>query len=263
MACPFCYCPFVKGETNLRLWKKIVDKLIELGCSMITFGGGDPFFHKGFSELLEYTYLKGKKKLFIHIDSNGLALKEHHYPILRKTVSLLGLPIEGGSAAIHDAIRNFNGHYQIIHKILRDTKEFSLPIKINKVVVNKNIEDLENIMKAISGYSIKTWSLYEFWPIGPLATKNLLNYFIDTKEFLIKTSEIKKACSFTKVEIGSVKSRHHSCFMVSDRGETYTVKYDDRFKYVKLGSIFQESVSTKWNEHGKSNELQIRMSGRY
>ena len=64
-----------------------------------------------------------------------------------RTTSLLSLPIDGPNAKIHDKIRNWNGHFNIITKRISEIQGLNVQtaVKINTVVMKPNIEYINEI----------------------------------------------------------------------------------------------------------------------
>jgi MoaA/NifB/PqqE/SkfB family radical SAM enzyme len=119
MQCPYCYIPFGDQKSDLRVWKKIVDRVVEWHVEAITFGGGDPFMYGQFRDLLLYCF----GKLFIHVDTNGINLKDPDFELMQKGVALLGLPVDGSNAAVHGVMRDDLTHFKsVIHNIVRTNK---------------------------------------------------------------------------------------------------------------------------------------------
>src|SRR5262249_54830212 len=141
----------------------VVRRCYELGAKVITFGGGDPFKFAPIERIVELAHSLG---LEIQIDTNAISLTPRHYPLLTDYVSLLGLPLDGPAASIHDSIRSAPGHFEMIQRHLAALQDRSLSIKINTVVTALNSAEVPMIAPLLNEYpSVQRWSLYQFWPL--------------------------------------------------------------------------------------------------
>lgn len=260
MNCPFCYCHFDGRKTDFGTWKSIVDHAHDWGVESITFGGGDPFSYPGFPKLLRHTFEKFEKRIFIQVDTNGLSLNREHFPVIVDTVSLLGLPLEGSVPEINQGVRNHSRHFQVVLGLLEVLRGFDINVKINTLVCQKNIRDLDNIGTLIAKFPVKIWSLYEFWPLGERAFNNRDEYEIGHDLFLKKAESLRKKHKSIKVEIGSIDERKDAYFFVSQTGRAYAVRSDEPTQYVELGSIFDRCVLAKWNNHSDYDKNKMRFA---
>lgn len=164
MVCDFCYVPFDEnGIGDLKLWLKIINKCKEWNPRRITFEGGDPFKIRKFPCLLKKLSLED---LFLQVDTNCLGLREHHLSIIKSAVKLISVPLEGPKS-IHTKMRNNSYHFDLIINWINKFTKNKIGIKVNTVVTKLNINYLDELAKTLRKYSIKAWSLYQFWPIGP------------------------------------------------------------------------------------------------
>src|SRR5437660_4987884 len=125
MDCPYCYCPFQHKPVRLDVCLSIVDRCASLGIRVITFGGGDPFAFPDFKYLAEHAV---ESQMKVHVDTNGICLRERDYPWLEKNVHLLALPLDGPDRQVHGKMRGSDQHFDTVLKHLRGLA----PINIRK-----------------------------------------------------------------------------------------------------------------------------------
>ena len=80
--CKHCYCGN-KDKENLKIdsFKRVIDKLYDIGCLVISFTGGEIFSYKDFIPL----YLYGKEKGFlIDLVTNGSLINEEHIKLFKE-----------------------------------------------------------------------------------------------------------------------------------------------------------------------------------
>jgi MoaA/NifB/PqqE/SkfB family radical SAM enzyme len=245
--------PFDGKDSNLLMWQRIIEQCKEWNPRIITFGGGDPFFYKDFYLLLKSTM---DNRVFIQVDTNGLGLKISHLPIIKQTVQLLGLPIDG-TEEVHGRVRGHASHFNIVLNWLQRFSDEGVPIKINTVVTKLNIHDLDNIAQILIKFPIRTWSLYQFWPLGfGKYQQEQLN--VSKQEFLDATRLISDKYNFTKIEVSPISNRLLGYFFVAHTGRVYVMDKHNPEEYVELGSIFDKDILLKWQKHGDYDALNSR-----
>ncbi len=244
MSCRFCYLRFGEPPSALPEWQRIVDRIADLGIGSITFGGGDPFAYADFPELLLYAKEVAGFQ-FVQVDTNGLRVLPKHYPAIASACNLLGLPLDGSSREVHGTLRGNPRHHGKVLHLLRDLGERGQALKVNTVVCQENIGDLEQLAGIIKGFRVRLWSLYEFWGIGP-AQGRAAELSISAGALARAVRRIAPRAAPTAVEVGSVEGRKHAYFFVSNSGRAYTIKREDCSKYAEIGSVFDEDVLANW-----------------
>jgi len=262
MDCPFCYCPFDGTRSNLATWRRVVDRLNELGVKAITFGGGDPFIYDDFRELLTYVRNNLKGIGFVQVDTNGLRLREEDYELLSRTIDLLGLPLDGASELIHARMRARSGHFTSVLAGIRSARKAGVPVKINTVVSRMNQADIAGMIDLLRGEGIARWSLYEFWPLDQSRSATAEGHSIQHEEFLRTVEQVVSTCDFTIVEVGTIDSRAGAYFFVSDAGRAYALLGGGRTMYVELGSVFDADILVRWGPHALPRQVAARVLSR-
>lgn len=264
MSCSFCFSPFKgfdnKNPTSLASWKLIIDRLKAWNVKNITFSGGDPFASVDFPLLLSYTLGLFRREIFLQIDTNGIGINSNHYSALSE-VGLVGLPLDGGNSEVHSRVRK-DGHFETIMQLLPDFARHQIPLKINTLVCSKNIKDLTQIGLLLSSFPIKRWSLYEFWPLGPVGLTNQFEFAIPHSLYQSEVEKVQAEFPKLHVEMGSIESRSQAYFFVNDEGLAFTVNKLNCSEYIFLGSIFGDSIIELWAEHGNPSLVQKRFEYR-
>ncbi len=255
LPCQFCYIPFDNLSSSLPLWMRIIDRCKEWNPKIIVFGGGDPFIYNDFRALLKYTK---ESALFIHVDTNSLALRAQDLPIIKDHVDQIGLPLDGLQNS-HTKMRNNPKHFEVVIMWLEKLLNLGIRVKINTVVSKINCYDLENLGNLLAGYSISQWCLYQFWPLAK-GKDNQDMFALSDKEFFDATQPLKDNFSFTHIDIASVTKRLHSHFFVTHTGKVYSEDINDHKNYVPLGDIFDNDILGKWSKHGDVNHVKFRAS---
>lgn len=239
MMCPFCYIPFVDSCCgNIELWKKIIDKLAIYSPDIITFGGGEPFAHNGFIELLSYCQ---NFNFQVHVDTNGISIPTVLLPDLKKMVTLIGLPIDG-SLELHDHLRKYDGHYRLVCQKLNLLAKFQVPVRINTLFFPDDKKQIIDIAKRIQLYpNIRQWFIYEYWHFKGINPEHLTekktNIASDELDILRNVSGVQT------VHYSSVSERSPSYIFISSIGNIYSIA-ENSTEYLELGNILRPEADT-------------------
>lgn len=74
--------------------------------------------------------------------------------------------LDGPTAEIHDHFRGTEGSFQLTMNAIRYLHELKIPIQINTVVSNYNVDVLEEMAVLIEELECVLWSIFFLVPIG-------------------------------------------------------------------------------------------------
>jgi sulfatase maturation enzyme AslB (radical SAM superfamily) len=258
MTCNYCFNCFIsKNKVSENKINEIFQTLSSWPIEGITISGGDPFKY-GF---LKDSIKKYLKVPFIHVDTNGMSLTENDYPFLDEFISLVGFPLDGSNEQVHGLTRT-KEHYKKIICHLDDLRDHKVVIKVNTVLHDGNIDDIDNIAKLLSDYRVKLWSIYDFWRI-----QNTPSAKVDNIQFKTKNSEHiiismqKKFQNLINIEHNPVTDRSEGYFFVNNVGTCYGIKKGDEYSYVNFGDVKDSMAIKKWEQFGNNQQL-IRLRRR-
>jgi MoaA/NifB/PqqE/SkfB family radical SAM enzyme len=241
MKCEWCYVPFTADKPDVSICFEIVETLASLGYTALTLGGGDPFQYPFLQKLCCRAKALG---LLVHIDTHAIALKcnEPTAKFLKASVHLVGLPIDGPNAEIHDSMRSFKGHFDIVLRAARwlDTL---VPIKVNTLVSSQNVTSIEATAELIRSLGASRWSLYEFWPLGP-AGRAEASHALQPGEFLDLERRLVRAMTSSGVflETNAIDARRSTYPIVHNDGAVFVHAATPSSTLVRIGSIFDSTV---------------------
>lgn len=244
LACPWCYVPFVGGSVDEDACSRVVTRLRTLGFSAITFGGGDPFAVPFLPSLISLARGLG---FFVHVDTNaiGLSTTEASYSLVGGFIDLLGLPLDGPNAEVHDRIRRSKGHFQTVERVLRFLAPFRSKTKINTFVSAQNVACLPELGALVAEFGVSRWSVYEYWPLAGGRTAAAQHELGDA-DFLASATAACARVSPTEtvVEIVPAGARRLTYPLVDHRGILY-VHSNTQGEFDELGSIFDDSNAAR------------------
>lgn len=237
--CKFCYIDFHNQKVNDKVLE-ILKKAVEMNFKVITFGGGDPFSKKSFAPACRYAKASG---LFVQVDTNAKAIREHDYELIGRNIDLLGISID----AIGEDYNDFRGAKNLFDKVDNVIKTLNklshTPIKVNTVVTKANKDKLPNIRDYILGCpNVVRWSLYQFFPLSSAeSTKNL--YEISDEDFEVAVSNLQPIKTNIQLEAFKYRDRVNGYLFCDEEGGLYTNSI--KGEYVKLFSIFDPASKGK------------------
>ena len=149
--CTFCYanapnrgdeCP----EMTTAEVKRIIDRIAdEAHCPTLSFTGGEPTLRADLPELVQYGSAKG---LRVNLISNGIRVGDMDYAraLAEAGLDSAQISIEGGSAAVHDAITQHPGSWEAATQGVRNLRALGVHTHTNTTLCGGNREHLHELV---------------------------------------------------------------------------------------------------------------------
>ncbi|MBN1601964.1 MAG: radical SAM protein [Chitinispirillaceae bacterium] len=140
--------PTAKIKELFSIWKR-------WGVQTLTLGGGNPLLHSDIDEVLKCAKQKG---MSIGLISEGAELPEVTINNISKTVSWVRFSIDGPNPEIHDTLRNCNGLFTLVTKVIEALRHQNpmLTIGINCVIQKGNISNISKMVDLACRLKINT-----------------------------------------------------------------------------------------------------------
>ncbi len=251
MPCGFCYVPFTSQKTSLNDKLRFIDRLKDMGTTLVTFGGGDPLMDKDFTALVAHTVNRG---LTVQLDTNGLGLHKKHLPMLRDHIAFMSLPLEGNSKT-HGEMRGNTKHFNHVLTWLPRLLDEGVKVKINTVASRRNIAALPALAEILRPFALRQnnplarWSVYEFIPAEQGATNRDI-YELSAGEFAASIDRLKTAFPALPMEPGPRSKRKSAYFFMNDDGMAYIADQSpERDSFIFIGHIMDTDIVQKWSQH--------------
>ena len=235
--------PFAGDRPDPAVCERIVERSAEIGFEVFTFGGGDPTLYGFLPDLVASAKRCG---LFVHVDTNGIGLQctQTTVSLLTQGIDLLGLPLDGPRAEIHDRMRSTSSHFDLILDRLTWLEPFMHKVKINSFVSKCNVDAIPDMVPLIARVKPSRWSLYQYWPLSH-GKRAMPRHVISNEEFATVMGKIPVVIDRTHVEVNPLPIRRLTYPFVSHDGAIYIHDEMDESKYKTLGSIFDPAVITE------------------
>lgn len=211
--------------------------------------GGDPFQYRFLPNVLDLArYLS----LFVHVDTHAKGLREtpENLSLIRNSVDLIGLPIDGSSPEIHDLMRRSPGHFNLIGSRLQWLAPLRDRLKINTVVSAVNQHDLVRLARVIATLQPARWSIYQYWPLGP-AARVANKHRLPNIQFSKVAEQAQQALlgADTVVEVNAWDSRRDTYPIIHHDGEVFVHSTAPDNEFIPLGSLFETSTMDLIRSH--------------
>jgi len=210
--------------------------------SVITLGGGDPFQHRFLPDLVRLAKESG---LIVHIDTNGIALREtsENYRLIESGVDLLGLPLDGSDEMLHGTMRSSPRHFRLVMEKLKWLDGLRAKIKLNTIVTAVNASRLGDLADLVGALQPARWSIYQYWPLS-MGAAVWEKHALGDATFRAATGPLAtfERLSSIHVEVNSQACRRLTYPFVSHTGELYVHSAVSPRDYEPLGSIFDDAV---------------------
>jgi MoaA/NifB/PqqE/SkfB family radical SAM enzyme len=259
MKCEWCYVPFASQPAKKHTVCAIVHRIADLEFTALTLGGGDPFQYSFLPDVLS---IAKKRKLFVHVDTHGRSMREtdsvRH--CIEECVDLIGLPLDGSTAAVHDAMRSSPGHFDLVCRRIDWLGSAKDRLKINTIVSAKNIDDVSSLADLVTSIEPRRWSIYQFWPLGPAKLVSNIHNLTDVKfgsSMRGLNTRTERMTGIT-VEQNSAESRRDTYPIVHHDGAVSVHLPFPENEFVSLGSIFDADILSKILERCRSERSAAR-----
>ena len=249
MACRFCYVPFDGEEGSEVEAFAVVDELLARDVKSITFAGGDPLMYPYLQTLISRVK-DANPEVFVQLDTNALRFSASRLAGLHGLVDLYGIPLDAVSSDGSFAMRTHRRHPMLVLPVIAALVQSGSDVKVNTVVSQLNRNELVAVGHAIDQRSVRRWSLYEFWAIGPTAIRNEKDYSLGHATYITIVEDIRRRFQNIVVEDGSIGSRTGSYLFVTQTGRVYTVDPHRRDRYLELGNMLRDAtILDRWDQH--------------
>jgi len=259
MNCPYCFRLTNDEKPIFKKTCELLEKCKDLNIKVVSFSGGEPLMYKKIYEIINYAATLGFE---IQIDTNSYLLNEDIIAKLKNSLSLIGVPLDGSKADVHDFMRNKPGNFELIVKKLKYLNRSNMPVKINTVVSKINAHDILNMINIIDHFKIKIWSLYQFWPLN-LSNKIEKLYSISKNEFLNICKSIKLSKLKCVIEVNPYENRFKTSIFSSPNGLIYIHDPKNFRKYINIGSIFEDDLQNIFKKNHINKTIRVEARKRY
>jgi MoaA/NifB/PqqE/SkfB family radical SAM enzyme len=201
--CEYCFRELLQEPRSLEDNKKIVDNLVQLGVTSITFAGGEPLMYPYLLDLIKYA---NGYDLKINLITNGSLLKVNSVNCLKilQYLNKITFSLDSTNNAINENLGRGINHFEHLKKIIPIVHEVlpDLNIEINSVVTKKYPNEtnylIDEIQNNLLYHGVKKLKVSRFDPIRGNAYLLRDEFDLSDERFeSIKTSTSRDDIAFT------------------------------------------------------------------
>lgn len=192
-------------ELDLASWINVIEQARELGSSVISFGGGEPFLRQDFPDMLEAAAGAG---FSIHLNTNGTMLNPDRIRILdRVKVSLVTVSLDTDEPELYKALRGIDAFEDVTGGIRR-LKEMSpdIHVVVECTITRSNVGKLGHLVEFVRNLGADQ---IKFTPV----ITNLQHQDLDVNAIEDIILQAKDIASVTKAVRGLVKLTRRDSFV--------------------------------------------------
>lgn len=153
LQCPFCLSGArldAKANLPLSTIKKIATEISEMGIMYVKIGGGDPFLHPDFAEIINLLRASG---CFITISTNSMTLTPYIAELLAKNKVRTSVSIEGMETT-DDNLRG-HGHFQKALDASDILKTAGVDVLLRTTLLRQNLKDIPKLVELAKNREVK------------------------------------------------------------------------------------------------------------
>jgi radical SAM protein with 4Fe4S-binding SPASM domain len=140
--CVHCYAggPHETTELDTSHWKKVIDRLSQIGVFILTFTGGEPTLREDLSELLQYAQNKG---MVTGLITNGRRLKDKADVKALEDAGLdfVQVTLESHKSKIHDLMTSAEGSWKETVAGIKNAVRSQIYVTTNTTLSKYNAAD--------------------------------------------------------------------------------------------------------------------------
>ncbi|KQC07027.1 MAG: hypothetical protein APR62_07220 [Smithella sp. SDB] len=162
-------------EMDIDEFKRIIDELADLGASVFSFMGGEPFMREDILEMISYVK---SKHLITQVSTNGILLSDKNLArkLIETDCDIITLSLDCKDPVTYRQIRGvdkFNEAVEGIRKTVyfRNLLKKNIAITVNFILMNENIDDAMEIIDFIKSMNVDLVATYPVVEYG-----NIKNY---------------------------------------------------------------------------------------
>lgn len=158
--CPHCYNARARDYPQLSTseWKRIIDRLWDIGIPHLVFTGGESTLRDDLPELIAYAESKGQ---ITGLNTNARRLSDPGYVQLLVAAGLdhVQITVESHDADIHDAMVNAKGAWKQTIKGLRNVLDTHLYVMTNTTMLRQNSPYMDKTLDFLAEIGVPTIGL--------------------------------------------------------------------------------------------------------
>ncbi len=155
LRCVHCYNPTheAKGELSTQECYRIIDELVQEGCFLISFTGGEMFTRRDAFEIL--TYAKKKGVAIILLTNANLITPERADRIQARRPWRVEISIYGATPETYERVTGIPGSFRRFLEGVERLRERKVPLLIKMPAMTLNQREVQQAKALVEGWGIR------------------------------------------------------------------------------------------------------------
>lgn len=244
LACNYCLAnngnSYSKENLLIKNESNLIKKLTNSEIISLLISGGEPTLYNNLPNFLYKIY---NSNFLIMLDTNGVSISDNLIDILKKTNVYPRISLDSIDKEIHDKNRgDFINTFQNIQKLLNN----KINVRINTVIHQNNILELEKLAEFMINSGIKTWHLFklqkEFAPQSLWLEDSLVEETVSHLKYKYG-EQLNILCKFTK------SNDSFASFVIDSQGNCFsTNNKSNTEKKVIFGNVLEKNLQYIWQK---------------
>ncbi len=275
LRCQHCYLAAQKSGKNTGISTyyelstgealQVIDQIALVNPEvLLILSGGEPILREDIFELAEYASGKG---MMVVLGTNGLLINDQvAFQLRKRGVSGVSISLDSTDPEIHDGIRSKNGAWEAAVKAVRICRNNGLAVQINTTVIQKNCEEISDLIEYSRTLGVKVFSPFflictgrgeELTDITPEQYEKILSLIAEWQGIddgmMIRTRcvptfrrvlyQIQPRSPLLKMDTGRCLAGLHYC-RITPEGDVTPCPYMP----LPVGNVKKESFKDIWTE---------------
>ncbi|CAM2758218.1 TIGR04053 family radical SAM/SPASM domain-containing protein [Salinicoccus roseus] len=224
-------------ELSTEEGKRLIDDIAAMEYPMLVFTGGDPLMRTDVFELAEYAVEKGVR-VSMTPSATPNVTKEAMQKAKDVGLSRWAFSLDGHNKQVHDHFRGTEGSFDLTMKAISYLNELGMPLQINTVISNYNIEYLEEMREMVESLNCVLWSVFFLVPTGRGKNEDMITPAQHEQVFRW-LNKIKDEVPF---DIKTTAAQHYRRVVIQDqmrknKDPDAQIRYMDALSEGKTGTI--------------------------
>lgn len=250
--CKHCYIPEHGGKNlDVDAIKKLLGELRALGCFDITLTGGEIFTR---DDIMDIVRICRQEYFNVNLFSNISLLTEKKISQLAEQhISLISCTVFSLNESIHDSITQVNGSLKQTLRNIELIRRYGIPLEIKTILMKDNYKEFYDLIeycdKRNIGYKVDQEIFIKLDKSD--CPKELRMSYLQLLEVIQDIDNIRGFDKINHKDSDELCSALSSSCIISNEGDVYPCSK----MRIKIGNIFEKSMSEIWNMSHKLKEL--------
>jgi len=192
----------------------LIDQIAAMHVPLFVLTGGDPLKRPDLMPIVQYACRRGVRTSLTP-STTPLLVRDRIFELKESGLMRLALSLDGSTAQLHDGLRGVPGSYQRTLDAVGWCHEAGLPVQVNTIVSQNNIDDLDNMIELLTKLRVVLWSVFFLVPTGRAQFRDLLSPEQHEKIFAKLYATSKKV----KFHIKTTEGQHYRRYVLQQKAK--------------------------------------------